>query len=229
MTIHAYYRISKDTSDLATQRRDVHAACLDRFGRIPDAEIAETISGKKKADERHLGELLRGVHFGDVFVCASTTRIGRDFYDTLDTTKYLQETGATFWALQQNMFIPPDDNTMNKFLLAAYAFFGENERKEISVRTKAGLESAKQRGVKLGRAFGSFLEPDEKQLKELKLQLSRGEFQRVRIAKILGMALPTLARWLKKNPNIAEQVEANRPKNKHKAATNAAQQILPIE
>jgi DNA invertase Pin-like site-specific DNA recombinase len=228
MKIHAYYRISKDTSDLDSQRREVHAACIARFGCPPDTEISEIISGKKKSHERDLGELLRGVHFGDVFVCASTTRIGRNFYDSLDTTKYLQETGATFWALQQNMFIPPDDNTMNKFLLAAYAFFGENERKEISTRTKAGLESAKLRGVKLGRAFGSFLEPTDKQLKELKLQLSRGEFQRVRIAKILGMALPTLARWLKKHPEIAEQVEANRPKNKGKAIGGTTAQEVPI-
>jgi DNA invertase Pin-like site-specific DNA recombinase len=229
MKIHAYIRRSKDSSDEETQRRQIRVAALERFGREPDTEVAELISGKYKTDDRQLGDLLKAVHFGDVLICVDTTRIGRNFYDSLKTTEYLQNTGASFWALQQNLFVKPDDETINKFLLSAYAFFGENERKAISTRTKAGLESAKLRGVKLGRAFGSFLEPTDKQLKELKLQLSRGEFQRVRITKILGMALPTLARWLKKNPEIAAQVEANRPKNKDKAVGGAAQQVLPIK
>lgn len=210
MKVHAYYRISKDTSDLDNQRREVEAACITKYGRKPDADVSEIVSGRKKANERDLTKLLKSVVYGDVFVCASTTRIGRDFYDTLETTRVLRERGVTFVALQQNLTVLPDDDTMSKFLLAAYAFFGENERKEISARTKAALQTRKDNGLKNGRAFGSFKEPTEKQKKELGKYLDAGRYYKAEMAKILEFAKPTFDRWLLKNADIEARRIANR-------------------
>jgi DNA invertase Pin-like site-specific DNA recombinase len=212
MTVHAYYRISKDTSDLENQRREVRAASVQRFGRTPDVEVEEIVTGKKKAAERDLEKLLRGCKFNDVLICASTTRIGRNFYDTIDTARFLQERGVTFIALQQNFTMKPDDDTMSKFFLSAYAFFGENERKEISVRTKAALATRTANGLKNGRAFGSFKEPTEKQLKELGKYLDAGRYYKAEMCKITGLAKPTFDRWLKKYPDYEKRRVDNREK-----------------
>lgn len=210
MKVHAYYRVSKDTSDLENQRREVRAASVARFGRLPDIEVEEIVSGKKKAAERDLSKILRGVVFGDTLICASTTRIGRNFYDTIDTARFLQERGVTFIALQQNFEMRPDDDTMAKFFLSAYAFFGENERKEISIRTKAALQTRRETGAHMGRNFGSTKEPDATQLKEVNRQLKNGEYQKSRFMKIVGMTKPTFDKWLERNPDIEAKRVANR-------------------
>lgn len=48
-------------------------------------------------------------------------------------------------------FVAADNPHANRFTVHLLAAFAEHEREEISKRTKAGLERAKARGVKLGR------------------------------------------------------------------------------
>ena len=48
-------------------------------------------------------------------------------------------------------FVAADNPHANRFTVHLLAAFAEHERDEISKRTKAGLERAKARGVKLGR------------------------------------------------------------------------------
>lgn len=136
----AYARVSTDAQELHRQ-----LDALDKVGY--DKLIQEKYTGTKK-DRAGLQQLLDTVREGDTVIVESISRLGRKTLDILSTIEELTNRGIVFISLKENM----DTTTpTGKAMLGMMAVIAQLERDLIVQRTKEGLDSAKQRGVKLGR------------------------------------------------------------------------------
>ncbi|TFH63497.1 recombinase family protein [Peribacillus frigoritolerans] len=136
----AYARVSTDAQELHRQ-----LDALDKVGY--DKLIQEKYTGTKK-DRAGLQQLLDSVRDGDTVIVESISRLGRKTLDILSTIEELTNRGIIFISLKENM----DTTTpTGKAMLGMMAVIAQLERDLIVQRTKEGLDSAKQRGVKLGR------------------------------------------------------------------------------
>ena len=143
----AYYRVStaaqgRSGLGLDAQRRAVAHYCRGRSFELL-GEYVEVESGKR--NDRP--ELLKALHHakitGATLVVAKMDRLSRNAAFLLT----LRDSGAKFIAADC-----PDVNELTVGILAVIA---EEERKTISSRTKAALEEAKARGVRLGNPNGA--------------------------------------------------------------------------
>ncbi|MFJ7890420.1 recombinase family protein [Lysinibacillus xylanilyticus] len=136
----AYARVSTDQQELHRQ--------LDALEKVGyDKLIQEKYTGTKK-DRAGLQQLLDIVREGDTVIVESISRLGRKTLDILSTIEELTYRGIIFISLMEKMdTITPT----GKAMLGMMAVIAQLERDLIVQRTKEGLESAKQRGVKLGR------------------------------------------------------------------------------
>ena len=130
-----------DGLGIAAQRRDIELFLNQR----PDArvirELVEVESGGKELHERPVlreaMDLCRST--GATLLVAKLSRLSRDaaFVLTLMKDSSIQFCVAS---------VPAADN----FQLGIYALLNQQEREQVSSRTKAALAAAKARGVKLG-------------------------------------------------------------------------------
>ncbi len=138
-----YARVSTKDQDLSLQ--------LDKLQEVGCEKLyQEKISGKSK-DRPQLIELLAYLRSGDTVVVWKLDRLGRSLKDLIDLVNTIQEKGAYFQSLNDNI----DTNTAGgKLIFHIFASLSEFEREVIRERTKAGLLSARARGCKGGRPRG---------------------------------------------------------------------------
>lgn len=106
-------------------------------------EYVEVESGKKD-DREQLTQALKQCRLtGATLLIAKLDRLSRDAHFLLT----LQKEGAKFTAVDM-----PDANNLTVGIMALVA---QQEREAISQRTKAALQAAKARGVKLGNPNGA--------------------------------------------------------------------------
>lgn len=136
----AYARVSTDAQELYRQ--------LDALEKVGyDKLIQEKYTGTKN-DRAGLHQLLDIVREGDTVIVESISRLGRKTLDILSTIEELTNRGIVFISLKESM----DTTTpTGKAMLGMMAVIAQLERDLIVQRTKEGLDSAKLRGVKLGR------------------------------------------------------------------------------
>ena len=92
--------------------------------------------------------MLVGLQSGDTLVVWKLDRLGRSTIHLLQLLSDLRDRNVDFQALTQGI----DTTTaVGRMLYGQLAVFAEFEREQISDRTKAGMEAAKKRGVKIGR------------------------------------------------------------------------------
>lgn len=138
----AYYRVSTDKQGKSGLGLEAQRAAVTTYLNGGDwklvKEFTEVESGKR-SDRPQLQAALNACRlFGAKLVIAKLDRLSRDAHFLLG----LQKAGVDFVAADM-----PDANRMTIGLLAVVA---EHEREMISARTKAALQAAKARGVKLG-------------------------------------------------------------------------------
>lgn len=147
MKLVAYYRVSTARQGRSGLGLEAQAQAVEQYarsvqGRVLDA-FTEVESGKR--DDRP--ELAKALHLagvtGATLVIAKLDRLSRDAAFLLT----LQKSGVRFVAAD----IPNADATTVGIL----AVIAQTEREAISKRTKAALQAAKARGVKLGNPNGA--------------------------------------------------------------------------
>ncbi|MAW79365.1 MAG: hypothetical protein CMI63_03950 [Parvularcula sp.] len=107
----------------------------------------EGVSGAK-ASRPGLEELLKHLQRGDVLIVWKLDRLGRSLRHLIDLIGMFEERGIGFTSLSDGI----DTTTpLGKLFFHISGAFGEYERNLISERTKAGMEAARARGVRLGR------------------------------------------------------------------------------
>lgn len=89
----------------------------------------------------------RGLGRGDTLVVVSIDRLGRSLSDLVGTLEDLQARGMHFRSLREGI----DTTTpLGRMFFQISSAFAEYERALISERTKAGLQTARAKGTRMG-------------------------------------------------------------------------------
>jgi len=136
-----------------------------------------------------LSAALAVAHKGDVLVVWKLDRLGRSLPHLVETINALRERGVGFRSLQEQI-----DTTSagGRFYFHMLASLAEFERELISERTRAGMASARRRGIHIGRP--SKLTPQ--MLADARAMVEAGEKSKAEIAKLMGVDVSTLRRLL---------------------------------
>lgn len=145
----AYYRVSTQAQGrsglgLEAQREAVARQVASERGEVV-GEFTEVESGKRN-DRPELAKALAACRArGAVLIIAKLDRLARNARFLLSVVEGAGEAGVMFCDLPQLPAGP-----VGKFMVTMLAAVAELEAGMISQRTKAALEAAKARGVKLG-------------------------------------------------------------------------------
>lgn len=128
------------------QKLDLQLDALTQAG--CEEVFQETASGKNR-ERPELEKLLAFARKGDTIVVYKLDRMGRSIRDLINIVGQLDEKGVHLKVLSPDM----DTSTpAGRMVFNIFAALAEFERELIVERTQAGLASAKERGVKLGRS-----------------------------------------------------------------------------
>lgn len=196
----AYYRVSTDKQGVSGLGLDAQRAAVSRYvtgkGELL-AEYTEVESGKSHKNRPQLKQALDACKKRRAkLIIAKLDRLARNVH----FISGLMESGVEFCAV--------DMPQANKLTIHIFAAVAENEREMISARTKAALEQAKARGVKLGNprwqesiakasAARGILPVPEPLLNVMSDLRSQGKTLRQIMAQLngLGLRTPTGAKW----------------------------------
>ena len=139
----AYARVSTDKQELQRQKDALLKEGYDKL-------YEEKVTGTKR-NRPELQKLLDNVREGDIVIIHSIDRLSRSTRDLLEIVDTIKKRGAFLKSIKDSWLDTTEDNPMSDFLLTVMGALGEMERNLIVQRTREGLNSAKKRGVKLGR------------------------------------------------------------------------------
>ena len=153
MTVYGYLRVSTDKQDCDNQKLGVEALAKRR-GLVVDKWIEDDgVSGTKEPEKRALGGVLKKLKKDDVILCSELSRLGRKLFMIMRILEKAMSVGAHIFTEKENYEL--GDNVQSKVLAFAFGLVAELERDMISKRTKEALAAKRERGEKLGRAFGA--------------------------------------------------------------------------
>jgi len=138
--IFGYARISTSDQSLDGQTDALAAAGAERV-------FADTISGTKR-ERPELAQLLDQLRHGDVVTVTKYDRLARSLHDLLDIVKAIEECGAGFRSLAEDI---DTTTSAGRLIFHVFASIAQFERERISERTKEGLQAARKRGRVGGR------------------------------------------------------------------------------
>lgn len=143
----AYYRVSTEAQGrsglgLDAQRQAVRALSDGRGWQIA-AEYTEVESGKRNDRPQLEAALADARRTGAKLVVAKLDRLSRNAEFTLR----MRNSGVDF--------VCADNPDVNRLTIGLLAVINEDERERIGERTRAALQAAKARGVKLGNPNGA--------------------------------------------------------------------------
>lgn len=144
----AYYRVSTQKQGLSGLGLDAQKSAVSSYLQDTNHQLIaeyteiETAKGSNASDKRP--QLCKALEYakkhGATLVIAKLDRLARNVH----FVSGLLETGVEF--------VAADMPQANKVMIQMYSVMAEWERDQISMRTKAALDAARKRGVKLGRA-----------------------------------------------------------------------------
>jgi len=182
MSLVGYARVSTLDQDHTTQKeRLIEAGCKKIF--------SEKQSGTTKKNRKALEDCINYLREGDTLVITKIDRLARSARDLHNLVYELEEKGISLMVLDQN--IDTRTSTGKAFLgmLATFAEFETNIRKE---RQLEGIAKAKEKGLYKGRKATA------QALKPQMLELLAGGMSKPKIAKELGCSVASVYNVLKK-------------------------------
>lgn len=174
-----YARVSTRDQDYTMQAEALTVAGCEKI-------FEETASGAQK-DRPELAKAISYLRKGDVLVVWKMDRLARSLKQLIDTVEDLERRGIGFVSLTESI----DTTTPGgRLVFHVFGALAEFERELIRERTNAGLKSAKERGVKLGRPKA--LEGEA--LGVAKALLKSGDMTASQVAEHVGVSRATLYR-----------------------------------
>ena len=119
-----------------------------------DVWVNEIVSGKKREQERRLGNLLRRMKRGDTLIVTEMSRLSRSMTDLMAIMGKCLRKGIKLYTTKEKYSF--DDSINSKVLCFAFGLVAEIERNLISMRTREALALRKAEGMVLGRRAGSY-------------------------------------------------------------------------
>ncbi len=137
----AYIRVS--TLEQNTDRQEIALAnyAIDKY-------FIEKLSGKNM-ERPELKKMLSFMRDGDVIYIESISRLARSTRDLMNIVEHLKEKGVALVSLKESLDTTSPQGT---FVLTIFAALSQLERETILQRQREGVEAAKLRNVRFGRA-----------------------------------------------------------------------------
>lgn len=195
--IYGYIRVSTDKQTVENQRYEINQFC-ERQELVVNKWIEESISGKKKVEDRKLGKLLKRMKKEDILICSELSRLGRNLLMIMGILNECMNRDIQVWTIKDNYRLGSDINS--KVLAFAFGLSAEIERNLISQRTKEALARKRAEGVILGRPKGSKSSKTKLTGQEKKIQeLLDKKVSYSAIGRILGVHRLTVSSFVKRN------------------------------
>lgn len=161
-----YARVSSNSQDLALQEDALrHAGCTQIY--------SESLSGKDN-HRPQLKAMLERAREGDIIIVYKIDRIARSLKGLIDIVETLNHKKVNLVSLDSGDKVDTT-SPMGKAFFQIAGVFAELERGMINARTKAGIERAKQAGVKFGRTNGSINKKTPAKSERIKIFLQAGK------------------------------------------------------
>ena len=195
--VYGYIRVSTDKQDYENQKHGI-LEYLNKTKLGHCEFVEETISSRKKLEDRDLSRLINNLKEGDILVTSELSRLGRSILEIMSIFQTLTEKGVQTHIIKGGFVIgDPDNKIQSSVLVFAFGLSAEIERELISQRTKEALAQRKAKGVKLGRKKGakvaSKLDGKEREI----IALLEKNIPVASIAKIFNVARSTMINFIK--------------------------------
>ncbi|WP_104577611.1 recombinase family protein [Ralstonia insidiosa] len=177
---------------VSTQEQETHAQTDALLKAGVGFIFSEKRSAASMAGRPQLEKLLRTLKRGDTVIVYKLDRIARSLKDLLRIIERIEEKGAQFRSLTESLDTTTPAGRMLFHMVGAFAEF---ERELIRERTRAGMEAAVRRGVKLGRHYAMSRE-DEAEAMRLWRQ---GTMTKSAIARMYGVHMSSVKRAIKRH------------------------------
>lgn len=190
-----YARVSSNTQDLTLQEEALRkAGCIEIY--------SESLSGKDN-HQPQLKAVLERVREGDIIIVYKIDRIARSLKGLIDIIEELDHKKVNLISLDSGDKVDTT-SPMGKAFFQIAGVFAELERGMINARTKAGIERAKQSGVKFGRTPGSTNKKTTAKLERVKIFLQAGKSYDW-ISKELSVSKQTISTIKKSQNSLSEK------------------------
>ena len=138
--VYGYIRVSTDKQNTENQRFEILKFADSRKFKV-NTWLEETISSKKKLEQRKLGQLLKSLKKNDTLVVSELSRLGRSLMEIMTILNSLMEKSVKVFAIKEGYEL--GNNINSKVLAFAFGLSAEIERQLISQRTKEALARKK--------------------------------------------------------------------------------------
>ncbi len=184
-----YARVSSNNQDLELQKQKLLDAGCKRI-------FSESVSGKDN-NRTELMAMIESLREGDMVVVYKIDRIARSLKGLIEIIELLNGKDVDLVSLDSGDKVDTT-SPMGKAFFQVAGVFAELERAMINARTKAGIEKAKNDGVKFGRVTGSKNKTTVDKIEKIKIFLHAGKSYDW-ITKELSVSKKTIAD-IKKSP-----------------------------
>jgi len=189
----AYLRVSTEEQTVLNQKLALQKwadaqgyIILDFF---EDSAVSGKIPAIKRRGFQDMLDLLR-IATLDAVLVYELSRIGRTFWDTLDSIKAIEEYAPLISCSSRETFLQTTEPSVRKLMIGILTWVAEREREMLVQRTKDGMSRARAAGKGIGR-------PQRKMDKNSLINLLLQNQPRVKIAKTMGVSKATLYKWLR--------------------------------
>jgi len=203
---YGYIRVSTEKQDYDNQKFGI----LDYANKnnINDVEfIEETISSRKKLEEREIWNLVNNIlNKNDIIITSELSRFGRSTLEVMHLFKLMTEKSIKAHVIKNNIKLGEDENKItNQVLIFAFGLAAEIERDLISSRTKEALALRKAQGMKLGRKPGQQVKSKLDDKRDQIIDMLRKDISVSSLAKIFDCGRTTMDHYIKSR-NLREQI-----------------------
>ena len=188
----AYVRVSREEQTVLNQKMAIERWAFGQGYQILYYFEDSAVSGKIPAVKRHafhdMLELIK-IEPVDAVLIYELSRIGRNFWDTLDAIKAVEEYSPIISCSPKESFLQSTEPGVRKLMIGILTWVAERERELLVQRTKDGMRRAKESGKGIGR-------PVKNVDKNTLIQLLAENTPRTRIANVLRISKARLYKEL---------------------------------
>ena len=190
-----YLRVSTKEQSVESQRGDTERVARARGY---DFVIFEDQASGAKCSREALDAMMARVRRRefDAVICFKLDRLGRSLPHLAQLIGELDSNGVGLIACGQGIDTT-DSNPAARLQMHVLMAVAEFERSMISDRTRAGLEAAKRRGVKLGRPKGAKGLSSQKYQHAMRFLAENPNLSCSKLARAAGVSVGTAHRWKK--------------------------------